>query len=51
MGNTVNSIDDSFWINDIQLSIPPTDIHITKNSINNQWQTLRTKNSQKTKSR
>lgn len=50
MSNTVDGIDDTFWINDIQLSVAPTDIHITKNSINYQWQTLRTKNSQKTKS-
>lgn len=41
---------DLFIINDIELTIAPTDIHISKNSVNYQWQTLRTKTSQKTKS-
>lgn len=52
MANTgkVRGVEDSFFINDIQLSIAPTEIKITKNSVNYQWQTLRTKSSQKTKS-
>ncbi len=39
-----------FVINDIELSIAPINIQISKESMNFQWQTLRTKSSQKTKS-
>jgi hypothetical protein len=47
---TVNNHDSTFKINDITLTVPPTAIKITKDSFNNQWQTLRTNTSQKTKS-
>ncbi len=50
MGSTVNNHDDLFILNDIRLTIAPTAIKITKDSFNNQWQTLRTNTSQKTKS-
>ena len=46
----VNNHNDSFIINDIKLTIPPTQISITKDSFNNIWPTLRTRTSQKTKS-
>lgn len=46
----VNGHDDTFIINDITLRIPPTAIKISKDSLNYQWQTLRTNTSQKTKS-
>lgn len=42
--------DSTFIINDIELSIPPTSIQITKHAFNHEWQTLRTRASQKTKS-
>lgn len=39
-----------FQINDIILLIPPEEIRVQRQSVNNMWQTLRTKSSQKTKS-
>ncbi len=41
---------DLFVINDIELRIAPTNISISKDSLNYQWQTLRTTNSQIKKS-
>lgn len=35
--------EDDFVINDIPLKIPPTQIHIEKQSMNYEWQTLRTR--------
>jgi hypothetical protein len=41
---------DYFVVNDIVLRIPPDQIHIEKHAFNHEWQTLRTRNSQKVKS-
>lgn len=48
--STVGGHVDTFVLNDITLTVPPTSIKITKDSVNYQWQTLRTNTSQKTKS-
>src|SRR3990167_10012327 len=45
----INGHEDDFWINDIQLTIPPDAIKISKQSINNSHETLRTRSSQKVK--
>jgi hypothetical protein len=50
MSNGVNGHDQLFILNNLRLRIPPTAIKITKDSLNYQWQTLRTNTSQKTKS-
>ncbi len=42
--------EDDFVINDVGLSIPPTQIHIEKQSFHYEWQTLRTRTSQQIKS-
>jgi hypothetical protein len=41
---------DDFWINDVQLKIPPTQIRVSKQSFNKQYSTIRTRASQKLKS-
>jgi len=42
--------EDSFVINDVALRIPPSQIAISKDSVNYEWNTLRTNSSMKTKS-
>lgn len=42
--------DGRFQINDIELSIPPEQIRVQRESVNNMWQTLRTRSSIKSKS-
>ena len=46
----VKGHDDTFIINDIELSVPPTAISINKQAYNATFETLRTKTTQKTKS-
>jgi len=41
---------DDFIINDVMLRIPPSTISIEKKAFNHEWQTLRTRSSQKAKS-
>lgn len=42
--------DDTFWINDVLLTIPPTQIQVEKQSFDYSWQTLRTTTSTTLKS-
>ena len=41
---------DTFYINDILLRIPPTEIHVDKQAFNHEWSTLRTQQIRQTKS-
>lgn len=41
---------DTFYINDVLLRIPPTEIHVDKQAFNHEWTTLRTQQTRQTKS-